>query len=214
MPPASIDTITVAADPAAWRAAGFQVTGDECALGTVRLRLTGAAERRPIEGWSLRGVPSLELDGLPSELSEGEPRTAAEPHPNGVSAIDHVVVFTPRLERTVAALEGAGLDLRRLREGDTHGRPMRQAFFRLGEVILEVVDAPEGSPLRDRPDAPARFWGLALLSEDLDATVARLGALVSEPRDAVQPGRRIATARKGAGLGPAVAFMSPGPGAA
>ena len=214
MPAPSIDTITVAADPVAWRAAGFRVTGDECLLGTVRLRLTGAVERRPIAGWSLRGVPSVELDGLPTELSDSEPRAPAEPHPNGVSALDHVVVFTPSLERTVAAIEAAGLDLRRLREGDTHGRQMRQAFFRLAEVILEVVDAPEGSPLRDRPGASARFWGLALLSEDLESTTAHLGQLASEPRDAVQPGRRIATARENARLGPAVAFMSPGPGAA
>jgi hypothetical protein len=61
---------------------------------------------------------------------------------------------------------------------------------------------------------PARFWGLAFQVRDLDATCQHLGDKVGEPRDAVQPGRRIATLRREAGLGPAVAFMSPGPGAA
>ena len=42
--------------------------------------------------------------------------------------------------------------------------------------------------------------------------VATLDGLLGEPRDAVQPGRRIATLRKEAGLGPAIAFMTPGPG--
>ncbi len=39
------------------------------------------------------------------------------------------------------------------------------------------------------------------------------GDLLGEPRAAVQPGRQIATLRKEAGLGPAIAFMTPGPGA-
>ncbi len=86
---------------------------------------------------------------------------------------------------------------------------MRQAFFNLGEALLEVVDAPEGSPLRERRDAPARFWGLAFLVEDLDTTVAALGERVGEPREAVQPGRRIATVRAEAGLGVPLALMTP-----
>jgi hypothetical protein len=49
--------------------------------------------------------------------------------------------------------------------------------------------------------------------EELERTAARLGSLLGEPRAAVQPGRRIATLQEEAGLGPAVAFMTPGPGA-
>jgi hypothetical protein len=45
---------------------------------------------------------------------------------------------------------------------------------------------------------------------DLDQTAHALGDLLGTPRDAVQPGRRIATLRAEAGLGPAIAFMSPG----
>jgi hypothetical protein len=43
---------------------------------------------------------------------------------------------------------------------------------------------------------------------------AVLGDLLGSLRDAVQPGRRIATLRREAGLGPAIAFMTPGAGAA
>jgi hypothetical protein len=48
---------------------------------------------------------------------------------------------------------------------------------------------------------------------DLEHTASTLADLLGEPRAAVQPGRRIATLRKEAGLGPAVAFMSPRRGA-
>ena len=125
-----------------------------------------------------------------------------------------MIVLTPDLDRTAEVLRGAGLDFRRLREGATPGGSARQAFFRMGEVILELVEAPEGTSVAADPDGPARLWGIAFLIPDMDATAAALGDLLAAPRDAIQPGRRIATLRREAGLGPAVAFMTPGPGAA
>ena len=122
--------------------------------------------------------------------------------------------MSPDLDRTAATLREAGFDFRRLREGETPGGSTRQAFFRMGEVILELVEAPEGTKIRANPDGPARLWGLAFLVEDMDLTAAVLGDLLGTPRDAVQQGRRIATLRPDAGLGPAVAFMTPGAGAA
>jgi catechol 2,3-dioxygenase-like lactoylglutathione lyase family enzyme len=129
-----------------------------------------------------------------------------------VTAIDHVVAFTPDLDRTTATLCAAGLDLRRVREEPTPGGAPRQAFFRMGEVILEVVQAPEGTRIAEDPGGPARLWGISFLVHDLERTAATLGDLLGEPRAGVQPGREIATLRKEAGLGPAVAFMSPRPG--
>ena len=84
----------------------------------------------------------------------------------------------------------------------------------MGEVVLEVVQAPEGSRIRSQPDGPARLWGLAFGIEDMDLTARALGPLLGEPRPAVQPGGTIATLRRDAGLGPAIAFMTPGPAAA
>ena len=81
----------------------------------------------------------------------------------------------------------------------------------MGEVILEVVQAPPA--LRFDADGPARLWGISFLVADLDVTAAHLGDLLGTPRDAVQPGRRIATLRREAGIGTAVAFMTPGAGA-
>jgi catechol 2,3-dioxygenase-like lactoylglutathione lyase family enzyme len=125
-------------------------------------------------------------------------------HPNGTTAIDHVVVTTPDLDRTVAALEAAGLQARRVRDAGRGDRAIRQVFFRLGDPVLEVVGPPEPSG-----DGPARFLGLALTVADLDATATALGQHVGEVKDAVQPGRRIATLRRSAGCTTALAFMSP-----
>ncbi len=122
-------------------------------------------------------------------------------HPNGVTAIDHVVAITPVLERTAASLERAGLDLRRIRDEPTPAGAPRQAFFRLGEVILEVVQEPEEATAKaGGTDRPAFFWGVALIAPDLEATAAMLGEHVGEVRAAVQPGRRIATVRRSAEL--------------
>lgn len=205
---ASLVGLTVAADPGAWRDAGFAVEGEECRVGDVRVRLADAAAGRGIVGWEVGGLMSTDLDGLSTEAA---PDVAGAPppgsfvaHPNGALAVDHVVVSTPDLDRTFAAFEAAGLELRRVREAGTPEAPIRQGFFRLGEVILEVV-----GPAGDDTAAPARFWGLVVVVEDLDACAELLGERLGSPRDAVQAGRRIATVRREAGLGTRVALMTP-----
>ena len=92
--------------------------------------------------------------------------------------------------------------MKRIREV---GGGVRQGFHRAGSVILEVVERP------DIPaDEPARLWGLVFVVNDLDVLATRLGTEVLGPvKDAVQPGRKIATVIKGAGLGVPVAFMTP-----
>jgi hypothetical protein len=110
----------------------------------------------------------------------------------------------------VRALEAAGLDLRAIREQPTPAGAPRQAFFRLGAEILEVVQEPDGVVERGGgPDRPARLWGLAVSVEDLDRAVEAFGPRVGSIRPAVQPGRRIATLRRSAGLVIPVALMSP-----
>ncbi len=153
-------------------------------------------------------MAATELDGLRTTSSERPPPVDRPAHPNGVTALDHVVAISPDLDRTVVALERAGLDLRRVREEPTPAGAPRQAFFRLGEAILEVVQEPAEATERAGGDRPAFFWGLAFIAPDLDATVASLGEHVGEARDAVQPGRRIATLRRSAGLGLPVALMT------
>jgi hypothetical protein len=119
------------------------------------------------------------------------------------------VLLSPDLDRTVEELRAEGFELRRIREGETPGGSTRQAFFRLGEPILEVVQAPVGTSVARNPEGPARLWGIAFLVDDIDAAGSALGELLGAPRDAVQPGRKIATVKPEAGLGPAIAFMTP-----
>jgi hypothetical protein len=206
----TIDEITLADDPSRWEALGFTTSDGAVQLGAVSLTLAGRDAGQGILGWSLRGIASSELDGLPTTHSDRPPLTAGPDHPNGVMAIDHVVAFSPALDRSVRALQSARLDLRRIREQPTPAGAPRQAFFRLGEVILEVVQEPE-EVMEQRSagaNGPARFWGLALLASNLDRTVAQLAEHASEIRPAVQPGRRIATLRRSVGLAVPIALMS------
>jgi hypothetical protein len=99
--------------------------------------------------------------------------------------VDHIVVTTPELDTTVTALGLAGADLRRF--GEARGR---RAAFLLAGVLIEVVEVDTGRPF---------LWGLALetdepLSEVADRWRIR-GWDVSDPHDAVQPGRRIMVVR-------------------
>ena len=201
---AEVVEIAVADDPVLWRSLGFDVEGEECRIGRVTVRLGGPG--RGVTGWTLAGANGADLDGLATTDAGAASGRAAGRHPNAVVGIDHVVAFSPDLDRTVAALEAAGLDLRRIREEPTPAGAPRQAFFRLGEVILEVIQQPEDR-IEDR-DAPARLWGLALAVDDMDATAAVLGDRLGEPRDAVQEGRRIATLRRDAGSSVPLAFMT------
>jgi hypothetical protein len=206
----TIDELTIADPPGAWRTAGFDVERDAFEIGSVRIRLAGAGAGRGIVACTMRSVATETPDGLPLSRSTTGPRpTRRLPHPNGARALDHLVAFSSNLERTVSALQEAGLDLRRVRDEPTPAGAPRQAFFRLAEVILEVIERPPGSRDERDPGAPARFWGLAFLVEDLAHCGAYLGDRLGEPHAAVQPGRRIATLRRDAGLGVAVAFMTP-----
>jgi hypothetical protein len=206
----SVDELRVADVPDAWSALGFVVDGDTCVVGDVRIRLAGTEAGKGLFSWSLREVTGTDLDGLSTERSDRPAPGESPEHPNGIATIDHVVVITPALERTLAALQADGLDLRRIREEPTPAGAPRQAFFRLGATILEVVqEPPEAIERGGGVDRPAFFWGLALIAPDLDATVAELGDRVSEIREAVQPGRRIATLRRSAGLALPVALMTP-----
>jgi hypothetical protein len=185
------------ADPAeAWVDLGFAVDAGVCRVGEVCFAL-GAEDGRGVRAWSVGAI-----DGL--RVCELAPAAAGAEHPNGVVALDHLVVTTPDLDRTIDAFGAGGFDLRRVRETTTYGTPMRQAFFKIGPVVLEVIgpDAPAG-------DGPARFWGLAFTSGDLDATARCLGDRLHPPKDAVQPGRRIATLDKSAGSTVPIAFMTP-----
>jgi hypothetical protein len=199
----AVVSLTVASPVEAWQAVGLRVVGGRSWVGGVCLQFVAPVDGRTgIVGWSLVGSPhaSDTIDGL-STQHVPEVDIESWEHPLGAIGIDHVVVMTSSIERTCGAIEQVtGEPLKRIREAG----PVRQGFHRLGPLIVEVVES-------DRVEAPvASFWGFVLVVDDLDAVVGRLGDdVVSAPRDAVQPGRRIASIRSSAGLGLPLALMPP-----
>ena len=195
--------LDIATDPDAWRGLGFAVDDDDvCAIDGVAIQL--GRPGRKICGWALADIPEdMKVDGLPT-IPAPSP-TVSPSHPNGTIEVDHLVVMSPDPDRTVAALVAYGVEPRRRRHTDQYGTPFTQTFFRLGQPILEVIgpETPAGP-------AAARFYGIAFTVRDLDATAALLGDRLGRVKEAVQPGRRIATLRREAGAGIPLAFMSPG----
>jgi hypothetical protein len=172
--------LQVADPPEAWRALGFTVVDGNVPLGGVVIRL--GAEGEGISGWT---------------LAERPPPVEPVEHPLGAVAIDHVVMLTPDFDATLAELRAEGLDYRRTRDA---GNGFRQAFFVLGPCLLEL-----GGPA----DGKRRLWGLTLVVDDIDAAAERLGDRLGRVKDAVQPGRRIATLSPEAGLSVPLALMTP-----
>jgi hypothetical protein len=209
--------VQVADAPDAWTRAGFTVVDGCATVGDVRFRLVGdRAGAHGIVGWMLSGVTVTAglLDGLATTVEDAAPVAGDGPpavHPNGVTGLDHIVVSTPDLTRTIEALAHAGVELRRIRETESYGAPMRQAFFRFGPTVIEVVSGDRDSG-QSSAEAPATWFGLAFDVHDLGATAALLGEGLGKIRTAVQPGRRIATLRhKQLGMSVAVAAMDDHP---
>jgi hypothetical protein len=109
-------------------------------------------------------------------------------HANGVTAIDHVVLLSPDLHRTVESLAAVGVEPRREREGELGGRPIRQIFFRFGDVIIEAVGSPGAAS-----EGPSTLWGITYVVADIDASASFFAEKTTPVKDAVQPGRRITT---------------------
>jgi hypothetical protein len=199
---ASVEWLTIGGDRQRWRALGLTVGSDGLVpFLFTSLRIVDGAPG--IQGWSLSGIdPAIgEIDALATTVVDASPPVVAQ-HANGAIELDHVVVLTGSLERTCGAVADAtGAPLKRVRElGDS-----RQGFHRIGRggVIVEVVER------RELGDDPAKFWGVVINVSDLDAAIGVAGRdLVGAAKDAVQPGRRIATVRDEAGLGVPVAMMS------
>lgn len=197
--------LDLADDPQRWASLGWTVDGGRTRIGTVDVRFVEAAgDTSGLVGWGLSGVTLAEsdLDGVPTDSVDAADTPAAPvTHPNGAELIDHVVLRSPDIDRTLATLADAGLELRRLRE--VPDSPLHQAFYRIGETILEVV----GEPGR-HDDAPSTLWGLVCTVAGEAAASEHLGDALGTWRDAVQSGRRIATVRRSAGLTTAVALMT------
>jgi hypothetical protein len=194
--------LTISDDADAWADAGFTVRDGRCRIGSVDVRFVDGSDG--IVGWGFAALDdaAASTDGIPTASVDAQTMEHWQ-HDNRTTTFDHVVVTTPDSARTVAALEAIGLPAKRTRD---IGRGMQQIFFRAGEVILELV-----GPVEPNGTGPAGFYGLAVNVDDLDATKSALGDRLTDPKDAVQPGRRIATLKtRDLGIATAIAFMSEG----
>jgi hypothetical protein len=174
-------TLAIADEPEPWADLGFAVEHRQLVLGGVTLELVGRGRGEGIVGWTLGAAPPVD----------------APDHPNGAVALDHVVMLTADFEATRDELVAQGLDLRRERDDL---RDTRMAFFRAGSTIVELTAVPEGE---------TRLWGLVAVIPSVDQPAPMLAPHLGEPRDAVQPGRRIVTLRDTPGISPALAFLTP-----
>jgi hypothetical protein len=191
--------------PGPWAEAGFALDGDRLRIANTVLRFPGTADGRGI-----LSVSADELQGPIDDMPFGGTevnKVRSLPHRNQVTEFDHLVAMSPNMDRTTAALVAAGLDHRRTRTFEAGDRTMRQAFFWMGDVILELAgeDAAHGAD-------PATLWGLALTCHDLHGAAAELGDALGAIKPAVQRGREIATLRtRELGISVPVALMSPHP---
>lgn len=203
-------SIVVIADPDSWAAVGFDLVDDSIRLGNGAITVVRAEQDSPPD--EATGISRIvladapERRGLVDGLAVGsDAAVLGQPHSNGALDLDHIVVMTDSLERTSSAFEAAlDIECRRIRE-TTH---VRQAFHRFDDspsgargCILEIVEDPRRTG--------AEWWGLVVTVGELDDVSATYPDLLAPPKPAVQPHRRIATVRRQAGLGTAVAFMSP-----
>jgi hypothetical protein len=195
-------SVEIGDSPKSWTAAGFTVTDGAVTIGSTTIKLAAGAP----PGILRIGVDDIDgpIDGMP--FGPGEAAADGSPgHANHVVAIDHLVATSPDLDRTTAALQSADIELRRERHFGDGADAKRQAFFWLGDVILELV-----GPAAARPHGQAVLWGLAFTCDDLDTAKNHLGDMLSDPIAAVQRGRRIATLRTAElDISVPVALMSP-----
>lgn|GEM_PF-1548055 len=117
------------------------------------------------------GTPNLRIDECP--IAQGTPVKGWD--------LDHVVLLVPSMAAATAALATTGTTPRL--QMTVKGRPT--AFFRVGPV-LEVIESPVRTPA---------LFGVALVTDEpLEVVALRwrsLGRTVTDPRPAIQPGRRI-----------------------
>ena len=120
-----------------------------------------------------------------STLPEATPRGAG-----AIAGVDHVVVKTQSAD-AAKTFYGDQLGIRLALEQDVPTWGGVQLFFRASSMSIEVI-ASENASEQDE------LWGLALKTDDIETTHARLkesGVEISDIRDGRKAGTRVCTAK-------------------
>jgi len=120
-----------------------------------------------------------------SVLPEATPVAQGE-----IAAVDHVVVKTQSAE-AAKTFYGEQLGIRLALEQDVPEWGGTQLFFRASSMSIEVIAS-------EKADEQDELWGLALKTNNIEATHARLseqGVQISDIRDGRKPGTRVCTAK-------------------
>ena len=186
--------------PEPWSALGFAVppardrarAGDADADGRRRRdpRLDARGRRRPAR--ARRAADGMGAGGRRRRI----PRTPTAP-PGWTTSWSSRTTSSARRPRSPAWGSGCG------GSGSRPSRPPARPS------CAWATSSWRSSRASGRRRGARAFWALVAVVGDLDAAAERLGPRLGAARDAVQPGRRIATVRRDAGIGPALALMSP-----
>jgi catechol 2,3-dioxygenase-like lactoylglutathione lyase family enzyme len=170
------------------RAQGLQVQEPQAGHGVDTE--TGATRHWSQIGWdiaSARGIFSFAIQhDDPEALPVAEPIGAGE-----ISGVDHIVVETNNA-MAAKTFYGDQLGIRLALEQSRPEWGGDMLFFRCNQMTIEVIATPKHTSDTDS------LWGLALKTNDIDATHARLEAAsvaVSQVREGRKPGTRVCTVK-------------------
>lgn len=148
-----------------------------------------------------------EHGGLEVVIVSDLPTEPAAFAPEGVVAIDHVVVHTADPERAIAHWRGR-LGLRLALDRTFPERKLRLLFFRSGGLTLEYAHALDASP----GVTTDVVYGVSYRVRDVAAARTRLvaaGLDVSDLRAGMKPGSTVATVRSGTAGVPTLLIQPP-----
>lgn len=169
---------------------------------TVLELVEGDVERAAISGIVFRSASAgSEPQPVANELDlhiaccDGEAtREFRQSQPAAQSArfnVDHLVLRTRDAQACIALFTDR-LGVRLALDKTVPEWGGRMLFFRTGQLTLEVIEAAQDRPSRDR------FWGIAYQCQDIEESVGLLlesGVQLSDIRTGRKPGTRVATVK-------------------
>ena len=147
--------------------------------------------------WQRFRIPDDTMAGIKTFVVQPQaPLETVITRDDAVSALDHLVVQAPNIDRFVANY-GARLGLRLALDRRAPQWKTHFLFFRIGDCTIEATHR-----LDETHDVSGidKIWGLTWATGNLDAAHSRLGDAgidVSEIRDGRKPGSRVFSVRSG-----------------